>query len=94
MLEYKQERKFSPSNWVEILNNVELLWQSEFSQPIGKMPMGLNELVVGIDSFLVFFIPLARHGLPFGCVELWKASPQCFYQKLRQVDARFFRRRN
>ena len=94
MLEYKQKGKLSPSDRVKILNNIELLWQSEFSQPIGKMPVGFNKLVVGIDGFFVFFIPLARHGLPFGRVERWKTPPQCFYQELGKVDARFFRSRN
>ena len=72
MLQDYEKRIVAASAEVAVFNDVELPRQSKRPHAVGKQSMRLDQVVISIDRFFVFLIPLARGLLTLGCVKLGK----------------------
>jgi hypothetical protein len=84
--EHQQIRILRTSADIQVLNNVELAFQSKLPQSIRKQPMSLYELIGCINCGPVLLVPLPRHLLTFGCMERRNAASQGFNEKFREVN--------
>lgn len=75
MLQNYEKGILAASGEIAIFNNVELSGQSKRPHAVGKQAVLLYHVVIGIDRFFVFFVPLARSLLALGGVKLRQVTP-------------------
>jgi hypothetical protein len=47
----------------------------------------LNNLVIGVYSFFIFFMPLTRSFRSFRYMQVWQSPTKGVHKQLRQIDA-------
>ncbi len=86
MLQDKKKRVFPATDWVKILDDVELVDQSKHPHAVRKQPVLFDESIVPIYSRFVFLIPLVSGLVSFPGMQVGQPAAQRFQQNLRQVE--------